>query len=77
MSHSFSNLFHMSSSMSTSTIWFLKAGQQRKFHTQDADGQHDDTDLFNKTEVLEEIWDFLSNTIRILLDYLPVTSTEL
>lgn len=48
MSHSFSNLFHMSSSMSTSTIWFLKAGQQRKFHTQDADGQHNDTDLFNK-----------------------------
>ena len=30
-----------------------------------------------KTEVLEEIWNFLSNTIRILLDYLPVTSTEL
>lgn len=30
-----------------------------------------------KTEVLEEIWDFLSNTIRILVDYLPVTSTEL
>ena len=50
MSHSFSNLFHMSRSMSTSTIWFLKAGKQRKFHTQDSDFSSAKARLCNKSE---------------------------